>query len=104
MREYGVRVGWKPMLWFVKGTRDDKSNIVFDIVTGDKTKEFHDWQQDEADAAYYIENLCPEDGIVCDPFLGGGTTAVAAQSLKRQWVGFEIDSETALIASRRLNL
>jgi hypothetical protein len=102
MREYGIRVGWKPMLWFVKGTRDDKTEIVFDTVTGDKEKTHHDWQQHQSDAEYYIEHLCPKDGIICDPFLGGGTTAAAAQKLKRQWIAFEIDPDTARIASSRL--
>lgn len=102
MREYGIRPGWKPMLWFVKDTRHDTRKIVSDVVTGEKAKGFHDWQQHEEDAAYYIENLCPEDGIVCDPFLGSGTTAVAAQSLKRKWIGFEINPKTAAIANKRI--
>lgn len=103
MREYGVRVGWKPMLWFVKGTRDDKSAIVFDTVAGGREKDNHDWQQAESEAGYYIGPLCPEDGIVCDPFLGGGTTASAAIKLCRKWIGFEIDPETAAIASKRIS-
>jgi hypothetical protein len=102
MREYGIRVGWKPMLWFVKETRDDKTNIVVDVVSGNQEKDYHDWQQSEIQAAYWIEKLCPEDGIVCDPFLGGGTTAAAAESLGRKWIGMEIDPQTAAIASARL--
>ena len=30
----GIRNGWKPLAWFVKGTRGDVQNIVFDTVTG----------------------------------------------------------------------
>jgi hypothetical protein len=101
MREYGIRAGWKPMLWFVKGTRDDKQNIVSDVVSGRTEKSHHDWQQDQAEAEYWIDNLCPPDGIVCDPFLGGGTTAAAAIVLKRQWVGFEIDHDQACLAMSR---
>ena len=101
MREYGIRVGWKPMLWFVKGTRDDKQNIVVDVVSGQTEKSHHDWQQDQSEAEYWIEQLCPEDGIVCDPFLGGGTTAAAAIKLKRQWIGFEIDRVQAVLAMTR---
>lgn len=101
MREYGIRVGWKPMLWFVKGTRDDKQNIVIDVVSGTTEKSHHDWQQDQSEAAYWIENLCPTDGIVCDPFLGGGTTAAAAIALNRKWVGFEIDHDQACVAMAR---
>ena len=102
MREYGIRAGWKPMLWFVKGTRDDKQNIVSDVVSGATEKSHHEWQQDQSEAEYWIGNLCPEDGIVCDPFLGGGTTAAAAISLKRKWVGFEIDKDQACLAMSRL--
>ena len=101
MREYGIRVGWKPMLWFVKGTRDDKQNIVVDVVSGQTEKSHHDWQQDQSEAEYWIEQLCQEDGIVCDPFLGGGTTAAAAIKLKRQWIGFEIDRVQAVLAMTR---
>jgi len=104
MREYGIRVGWKPMLWFVKQTRDDKTNIVFDIVSGAGEKQFHDWQQDQSDAEYYIKELCPKDGVVCDPFIGGGTTAVAAKALGRKWVGFEINEDTAKVAGSRIGL
>jgi site-specific DNA-methyltransferase (adenine-specific) len=104
MREYGIRVGWKPMLWFVKGTRDNKSAIVFDTVEGAKEKEHHDWEQHESDAAYYIKNLSEKGDLICDPFLGGGTTAVAAEKLKRRWLGFEIDEAVAKTASKRLSL
>lgn len=102
MTYYGVRAGWKPMLWFVKEARYDVQNIVIDTMRGPKEKQFHDWQQREEDAQYWIEQLCPIDGIVCDPYLGGGTTAAAAQKLNRKWIAFEIDPETARIASGRL--
>jgi ParB-like chromosome segregation protein Spo0J len=102
MREYGIRAGWKPMLWFVKGTRDDKQNIVSDVVSGTTEKSHHDWQQDQSEAEYWIENLCPSDGIVCDPFLGGGTTAAAAIKLSRKWIGFEINQDQAVLAMSRL--
>tara|TARA_R110000868_G_scaffold116620_1_gene310242 strand:+ start:1713 stop:2975 length:1263 start_codon:yes stop_codon:yes gene_type:complete len=101
MREYGIRVGWKPMLWFVKGTRHDKQKIISDVVSGATEKTHHDWQQDQSEAEYWIESLCPVDGIVCDTFLGGGTTAAAAMKLRRKWVGFEIDHDQAVIAMAR---
>ena len=103
MREYGIRPAWKPALWFVKGTRDDKQDIVTDIMSGGQEKADHEWQQAESEAAYWIEHLTPKDGIVCDPFLGSGTTALAANSLKRKWIGFEIDPVTAQAASARID-
>ena len=102
MNQYGIRNGWKPVLWFVKGTRHDPTQIVCDTVSGAKEKTHHDWQQAQSEAEYWIEKLCPKDGIVCDPFLGGGTTGAAAQKLGRQWIGFEINPETAKIAASRL--
>lgn len=102
MKEYGIRVGWKAMLWFVKGTRDDKQTIVRDVVSGGREKSHHDWQQSQSEAEYWIQNLCHQDGMVCDPFLGGGTTAAAAKKLGRKWVGFEIDQDQAAIAIQRI--
>ena len=102
MREYGVNAGWKAVLWFVKGTRDDNSVFVSDVMSGGREKDQHDWQQAESEAAYWIEKLCPKDGLVVDPFLGGGTTAAAAKALGREWIGFEIDADTAAIAAQRV--
>jgi len=102
MREYGINAGWKAVLWFVKGTRDNNSIMVNDVMSGGQEKEHHDWQQAESEAAYWIDKLCPKNGLCCDPFLGGGTTAAAAEKLGRKWIGFEIDESTAKIASRRV--
>jgi DNA modification methylase len=43
-----------------------------------------------------------QPGIVLDPFLGSGTTAVAAQRLGRDWLGIELNPEFSAIAERRL--
>lgn len=102
MREYGINACWKAVLWFVKTTRHDNSVMVNDVMSGGQEKGFHEWQQSESEAAYWIEKLTPKDGLVCDPFLGSGTTAVAAQKLGRNWIGFEINEVTARIASGRL--
>ena len=40
--------------------------------------------------------------IVLDPFLGSGTTAVAAQSLGRRWLGIERDAGYVKLARQRL--
>jgi len=33
---------------------------------------------------------CPEGGVVLDPFMGSGTTAIAALKYNRKYIGFEI--------------
>ena len=40
--------------------------------------------------------------IILDPFLGSGTTAVAAIRTGRQFIGFEIDPHYCAIAERRI--
>ena len=54
--------------------------------------------------AYLIELGCPSKGIVVDPFLGSGTTCIAAKKLRRQWIGIEINPEYAEIAEARINI
>lgn len=45
---------------------------------------------------------CPEDGIVLDPFMGSGTTALAAVKLNRRYLGFEIKDEYCEMAEKRI--
>lgn len=49
-----------------------------------------------------IQASTKEGDIVLDPFMGSGTTAVAAKELNRNYLGFEITKEYIEIANRRL--
>ena len=40
--------------------------------------------------------------LILDPFLGSGTTSVAAKQLNRNYVGYEINKEYVDIANKRL--
>ncbi len=44
------------------------------------------------------------EGTILDPFLGSGTTAVAAKKLGRHFLGFEISPEYCEIARKRIAL
>jgi DNA modification methylase len=46
---------------------------------------------------------CPEGGIVLDPFMGSGTTAVVSRKLGRNYVGFELNPKYINISERKLN-
>ena len=50
----------------------------------------------------FIECFCPPDGVVLDPFVGSGTTCVAAKSLKRNYIGIDIAEEYCEIARERV--
>ncbi len=45
---------------------------------------------------------CPQDGIVLDPFMGSGTTAVVAKQLFRHYIGCELNPEYIEIAEKRI--
>jgi DNA modification methylase len=49
-----------------------------------------------------IKAGCPEGGIVLDPFMGAGTTALVARKLNRNFIGFELNEEYIRIANNRL--
>lgn len=45
---------------------------------------------------------CPKDGIVLDPFMGSGTTAIVAKKLGRNFVGIELNPQYIKIAEARI--
>ena len=49
-----------------------------------------------------VSNTVPPGGVVCDPFMGSGTTGCAAVSLRRPFVGVEMDASYFDIACRRI--
>lgn len=69
------------------------------------TKAFND-----AHFAVYPEELCripilagcPKGGIVLDPFIGSGTTAVVARKYGRKFIGIELNEQYVKIANKRL--
>lgn len=51
---------------------------------------------------YIFENTPNEKNIILDPFLGSGTTAIAAKQLGRNFIGIEINPDYCKIAEDRL--
>lgn len=47
---------------------------------------------------------CPVGGIVLDPFIGSGTTAMVAQQHGRGWIGCELNPEYVPIIHRRVGI
>ena len=53
-------------------------------------------------AEFFIKAGSNESDIVLDPFMGSGTTAVAAKNLSRHWIGFELNSDYCKLATQRV--
>jgi len=51
-----------------------------------------------------LKASCPPGGLVLDPFMGSGTTAVAARRLGRHFTGFELNPAYCEIIQQRLAL
>lgn len=94
------------------GNFDSEGNLIGDGMANKKsvwtvtTKPFK-----EAHFATFPEDLivdcikagCPEGGIVLDPFMGAGTTALVARKLNRNYIGFELNPDYIKIANKRLH-
>lgn len=45
---------------------------------------------------------CPTGGVVLDPFMGAGTTAIVARMLDRRYIGIELNPEYVALAQKRM--
>ena len=69
----------------------------------DPERENHPTQKPLSMIERMVLASCPRGGLVLDPFLGSGTTALACMRLGRRFVGWEINPEYHAIATRRLS-
>jgi hypothetical protein len=92
---------WKPILVYRNG--GDLVNIGSDLFQNEgRDKAFHVWGQGVDGYRWQIEHFTKPNDLICDPFLGGGTTAIAALQLKRRFMGFDVDAEKVAISKGRI--
>jgi hypothetical protein len=91
---------WKPVLVYGGGPR------LVDVVTSQhadtRAKDLHEWGQDVGAFTELIERLSRPGDTIVDPFMGSGTTLLAARSLGRHSIGADIDAEHVATARKRL--
>ena len=49
-----------------------------------------------------VSITCTPDGVVLDPYAGSGTTLLAAECLRRRWVGIELNPAFSDLIERRI--
>lgn len=67
-----------------------------------KSKIYHVWGQDVESARYYIDCFSDKGDLICDPFVGGGTTAAACDVIGRRFVGFDVDENSIKTTNQRM--
>lgn len=108
MRWRGVSVGWKPVLWLTNGRRRSLvPPYPYDVVRSEPSdyaamKELHEWGQSESGFSTLVERFTRPGDLVCDPFLGSGTTGVVAVRLGRSFIGCDIDPLCVEQSRRRM--
>jgi site-specific DNA-methyltransferase (adenine-specific) len=97
-------------LWAVKGKgwtfnrqRDTYENAIFESPIVNHKQRFHPTQKPESVITNLVEIHSNAQDIILDPFMGSGTTAVAAVRTNRNFIGFEREPEYVEIANKRLD-
>jgi hypothetical protein len=93
-----LQTGWKPVILF-----GGSEWITDDVVTSkSEDKRFHDWGQSVSGTAGLVERLTNPGQLVCDPFVGGGSTAVACALSGRRFIGCDISEEAVNVSRLRV--
>lgn len=96
-----MRTQWKPLLVFERP--GPRRFITLDVFRSDgPDKEHHHWGQGVGGFAEIVTRFTDPGDLVFDPFLGGGTTAIACRELGRRFIG--CDTDTAAVAASRERL
>jgi site-specific DNA-methyltransferase (adenine-specific) len=69
---------------------------------GPEERPLHPWQQALEPVRHWIRQVSEPDELIVDPFLGSGTTAVAAVMEGRRFIGCDIDPGCVETTRRRL--
>jgi len=95
-----VQSNWKPVLIYGGGPRF--SDTLRTEAQDAGAKSLHHWGQDYGGFHTLVERLTKPGATVVDPFMGSGTTLLAAKALGRHAIGCDIDSASLATAQKRL--
>ena len=83
--------------------RNRVRDFVEDYVESEQPdKSDHEWAQSIKEALHSIQGITRPGDLVVDPFMGSGTTGIAALMTNRRFTGIEIDVDKYSIAKARL--
>jgi len=85
-----IMCGWKPVLIFSNGKKKMRYPAYDVLVSTQREKFSHEWQQSEGGVKSLIEIFSKPGELVVDPFSGSGTFLKVAKELGRKTIGAEI--------------
>jgi DNA modification methylase len=108
MPKLTLRVGGSPYSFNIR-VRDVQKNRIKDIsrkASKEEVKNYNEKKYISKEREKIVFsckcNAGFSSGVVLDPFMGSGTTALVSRRLGRKFIGFEINPEYIKIANRRL--
>jgi hypothetical protein len=105
MRSICVRGRWRPVALFSSGKYESRHWIIDASAAegaGVKGPTDHRWQQATGPIARWVEQLAEPGELVCDPFVGSGTTALACQQTGRRFLGCDVEAASVSLTLERL--
>lgn len=84
-------------------TQKEMKNVFFHPIVSGKERMAHPTQKPLKIFKKLVKIHSQKGGIVLDPFLGSGTTAVACEILQRKYIGIEKEEKYVKMTRERLN-
>src|SRR5258708_37640576 len=90
-----VSAAWKPLVWFVKESRQSNAMLADTVQGGTARKtvatgDDGSWAQSVIPLEPIISALTAPGDLIVDPFTGSGTTGLAALRFGRRFIGAEL--------------
>lgn len=85
-----------------KDINDMTSRNILDIPNIKAGTKVHSCQKPVELMSVLINNSSIEGDVVCDPFMGSGSTGISALINNRKFLGCELDEQTYKIAEERI--
>jgi site-specific DNA-methyltransferase (adenine-specific) len=97
--QYGIGVNWRNMRTHIDEPMLQAGCMANERIITGSGKSVHPAQKP---IAVMVAVLCPGMDVICDPYMGLGTTGVAAIRTGRRFIGIEIDEGYFNIARKRI--
>lgn len=97
--EFFLVLGYKPL----QSNDTYTKNHITTAVNTDGTTSIHKAVMKQEVADWFINKFTVSEDIICDPFMGLGTTGISCKKANRKFIGIELNEDYFNIAKDRIN-